>query len=1465
VANESLESLQQGSPDALESLVETEPNKGHAPSSKNRAAYVSMMSEGEPVETFRQIEAEMSQLGNSPTAQSLSDDAKAELFASNKAAMIEFLADPNFSDEQKRSAALQMLDRTNTLYSVENIFSGKGLAEGSKGENLEQEMVRLSVSDRIDKINQYKKDVQYLLVSEIAQSDTSKIGAWLDFVELILPFDEQARVNNVRNAIVAGEEYRGELDGLFSFLGKSKTGMRDMIENAPVEKRYEMAQTLVNAINDENRLVLLGENELARFEMLQTFLKDGYYGGPDEFVDNVISLLDAVGVGALLEAPLKSAGKRVGKFLKGTRAFSDEEFVSAWRRRNTTKTAQPVSPAENMVETNPERSRLVHEASAQDAGGEAAEAFYGTTREDAMAGDLLVEALTADQRMRKRTHNVDAINNQEITPRAEILDVAAKDGGIYYFEAEKKQMRSAVYNDFESAAGLRMLHEMSQFGVADDGGYVIRAVYGAPEGGFLTAQRAVDQAKFNLRKYGIVDRDITVMKRGENGEYAPVEGVPTEVGDYIAKVDYTYKFNPLDIQKWSEADVKYNIFDRIPWGTAEAKAGTLQRNLLDAHSMLHPKLTLGANVSVDKAAGLESNLLDFAKEFSDKYTKFPKDRQALLDDYIRESNYRGVPLKESKLLAEGFTKEEIGTLKTWRQYWDTMYWLENKDLAKTLRSRGFEVLEDARTDTRLFARRLSGQSAKGVRTVYDTENGTVTRLTVDQVDEIYEGSGVVAQLRNPLDVDGELIEHIVVKENVEGARLRGIRDFDKILNYRNGYYTVNYTAPKFIVKRVVDRNGKEYTRAVGVAGDTPQAKAYMEALQANADEGAEYFVRGDIKKLDMSSDDYWNIQSASGRVAQRVRGKRLEDGSELAVAGGDSSFVMGPVDSMIHSARSTASRVHMRDYIEATKQRFLKQFEPVLSQEKGFTQWPANLDVIRRNAVTRGIDKKVMADAVTTYEYIRYLEHGYINAIDDGIKASLKALAEISGHKGYGKLERGLETLADKRGVMATAKNAAFQAYLATNPVRQLIVQSHQATLLAVNFPKYVLKQQMARDLGGVLSGMVDKDFKASSVLAGRTPAELETLVKEFKESGLMASVDKQNLVEGSLTQLADDTSKFGKTLAGRAVASGLVFMRKTGFDAGETINILSSWLAHRDQLVNSKGSFKLTQEELEIVSAKARNYTYNMNFAGDLPYNQNALNLMFLYMQVPHKAFTTMTTNRVLSRAEKARMAAYQIPMFTLPPAAMYNIFGEELSHLPEETREMVVQGLEGYMFNKIMSLMIDEPTKTDFSSLAPLDMYGTWEFVEALATLDLGKMAVESPSGQLFFGNNPRITNAFTNVARYFNWVQDFEDPTDMAMVLNGFAEISSGYSNAFRARYAFKHGQIVHGGDVIDNHVTVMEAVLKAGGFPTMDETLHWYQITEGYEKSKEFKTDVRQWYKDLKIHLLKKDPNFSLDSV
>jgi hypothetical protein len=275
-------------------------------------------------------------------------------------------------------------------------------------------------------------------------------------------------------------------------------------------------------------------------------------------------------------------------------------------------------------------------------------------------------------------------------------------------------------------------------------------------------------------------------------------------------------------------------------------------------------------------------------------------------------------------------------------------------------------------------------------------------------------------------------------------------------------------------------------------------------------------------------------------------------------------------------------------------------------------------------------------------------------------------------------------------------------------------------------------------------------------------------------------------------------------------------------------------------------------------VAGKARNFTYNMNAAGDMPYNQNTLALVFQFMQVPHKALLTMTTNRVLTPKQKGKLLAFNSVMYTLPPAALISWFGSDGADiLPEnqEARTAVLQGLEGYMFNTLIKQATGMNSSIDIHGIAPLDPHGLYEFMHNIFTGEFGAVLASTPSGQLFFGNNPRITNFVKSTARYTNLIDDYENPTEFSKVAKDASMMFSGFSNAFKAAYVIEYGR-KYGtlGGTTDSTVETPNAIALAFGFQSMEDAINRHLSDTTYKASTSLEEDVTLWHKQLKAHLL-----------
>lgn len=296
----------------------------------------------------------------------------------------------------------------------------------------------------------------------------------------------------------------------------------------------------------------------------------------------------------------------------------------------------------------------------------------------------------------------------------------------------------------------------------------------------------------------------------------------------------------------------------------------------------------------------------------------------------------------------------------------------------------------------------------------------------------------------------------------------------------------------------------------------------------------------------------------------------------------------------------------------------------------------------------------------------------------------------------------------------------------------------------------------------------------------------------------------------------------------------------------------MTSWLTHYDIARKEKGGKALSKNELDMVAAKARSYTYNMNRAGEMPYNENFLGLVFQFMQVPHKTLLQTTTNRNLTKAQKAKLATFNMAMYGgVPGTAMTAWFTDWLPD-NQEWREALLQGLEGYAFNKFASLMYGEDVTIDYSSLAATDQTGLLEFITQMFT-EPGKLVAESPAAGLLFGSSPRITNFAKTAAEYFHFVEPADqNPVKTMELLNEFGKLSSGWSNAMKARVVLQTGKKVSSsGNVVADDLNAVEGWAALAGLPTLEESRNYWVGNEMYEKREAFESDVKEWYKQVKL--------------
>ena len=1160
-------------------------------------------------------------------------------FSQNLASQM--LLDPDISTEQANSIVQAMAGMPENKPNSMDMVSEKVGAMPSGDEDGVSEDIRLDATELSRHVNARMRQKQALLNGHLLSTNKGGLHATGDLLEQLVPLTDGLITAQLVNEVKGGSV--GSSIKAMALLGSAKTEIKEYYMGLSSDQQVAFERALAEALNNTTGITFTNDNDLAQKDIFMSIVEGNYYGDFDKYLDNIVGMLDLIGVGALLR-PVKMVGM-AAKISNVTRRFVRSEV-------------QPASPIRTVGETNPEEARKMQVVAEADNTGDAAKATHGATREDAIVDSEAPQVRTEDGSVEGKVHNL-----------AKTIKDFIYSGRIDVSESELLGAQREGVKRLQKLNGVTNRTEMAQYKSPElnsDGTSVYQNVYGPADSSYKTPQEGIDNVLFALRDYGVDESNLTVLRKSADGDYVPTtikeveakaalrdavvkkkKKLPEELrkdnlrDDYLIQVNFEHDFDPMDV-KWDKLQVKRNFFDRIPFfSKGEKGKASLQRSLVDIHSMLDPRITLGANVAVDRASAIETAIIKHAEDFVNPFTNLAKDRQEALMEVIDNNNFTGKLTSKKTLKANGYTPEEIDLLDKWKDSWDQLYHLENLDLVKSLRAGGYQRFTDEANGTELVARSMGRNFLGSVRSVYDSALGKTRVLSDKELDDLYAAGGTIAKLRGPEKIDGKNFEHVLVRNQENKSQLRDFRDDDRVLNYREGYYTVRYKDPHIIVRETTEADGTVVSQAVKTAGSKKDAELAVANLTRGTDDPAVTYRFRDNRdrSVGQMDDDAWSIHSTSGRTSQRLRGERLGT-TEANVQGKALGAVEGPAEALLNSVRSISRRTSMRDYIERYKMRFMDNYEDLLKidQNSGQLKFPKN------SADFKDVEEsssKRLADARTNLEYIHYLENGYRNGLDDSWKALLNGTADIlGGTTKYG--ERMVRAVVDEiQNPTTWFKARAFDAYLALNPMRQFVVQGHQASLLAANFPKYVLSQKLAKDMAAIhmvmIAGDKLKDVKGIEKLIGMKYDEAKALAEEYRKTGFDATIDRNNLVENGLDHLVD-TENLARTK--KLYKSVVAVNRKIGFDAGERINIMSSWLAHRNKALE-EGKDITSKRVNDEIMAKARNYTFNMNAAGDMPYNKNSLALLFQFMQVPHKAMLQMT-NRALSRTERTKLAAY-------------------------------------------------------------------------------------------------------------------------------------------------------------------------------------------------------------------------------
>jgi hypothetical protein len=1439
-----------------------------AGSVRNRAATTAILT-SEPdklVETYQRLMQEDSE-GIEVTRKQAEESLNKHTKAKTMPHLIALLGDTSIPLEQKKR--IMDLVRDNEFKEDPAVtLQTQALVADSKGEDLRGEAARVSTADWLGEMTKERESRQKLVNQFMAKLPDADIGTVGEMAAAeVAPFGRNkisADVAEKINEEAGVPTSFGKWVKNFLLPGSSDADLQKKLMSIPPQDRDAHTKLILSGI-EKGAGVFHNDNHYARFSTAVNLLDSPNHSDGHIWMKNIMTVLDFMWVGSELRA--LNAGMNSGKMAadyagrarkpgSANPGVSDAEYVekAKWElvdppynhnqipsntKRLTgpekvvddvkrielnsiVRREHPASPYSVVEQVNPSQARQFHEAIVTSTGDEVAEALTGVPRDQAIINNISPQVGTESGNVLNKV-------NQDVK------DILNNTGATRYTAGEFEEAVANTQRDFRNATGLEINDAMTTFRV--DGDHIlVDAHYSTVGGSFTTPEAARAQAKYALSDYGLRDDEIVVMQR-QGMDYVPAED-GGGIGDYIIKVKTNHPVSDTQVDMWDTLDVKKNFTDRISQLTSE-KVGSLSGSLFDFGSMLHPTLTGSASIAADQAVNIETLLLRPIKALRTEISAYPANRVAKIEEYIKEANINGLKQDAFDLTARGFSPAEIKSLAKWKDIWDGHFYLENYDLVKTLNSQGYKLLENL--NTKLFAKAIPKN--QNIAKLYDPSTGKIVPSDVAFMDSLYNQGGSYATLRRPINVNGVDVEHVIVR-NTPTEYLRGIRDTDQVLNYRDGYYTVNYKAPKF-VDEISVVGGKEVRRTVAVAGNTADAEMFIASQQQAS--GLKHVMREDSRGFAKDGDGYWDVNEASGRIAQRIRGKPLTEAKSTNLLG-SGSFVEHPMESAVRAAKSLAGRTISRPMLETAKKRFMEQYGDFLPTVQGMKQYPRNMSELVDHA---SHTSSRIADARTTYGYIEFMENGYMNSMDEIYKGGFNALADWLGKMHLSTAERGARAIGN---VAPThlAKKTVFQAYIAmSNPIRQWIVQSHQMGRMVAYNPQGFVNGGFADRVAGYLG--------AKSGLMQSSQASKD-FVKFVDDSGMVAGVDRNSLVRGMKLEMADSSSGFK-----RGVGTAWSLPQTVGFDAGEKVNMLGH-LASVHEKWTRMGANLADKTVRDLALTEARALSLDLNKAGELTYTQGSAAFVLQFLQMPQKAML-QPFNRKLAWPVKARLLGWDLIMFGAPVgfmSAVWTAAGEDGGDiLPDdpEYREMFVDGMESYIINAAINEMFDEDgekSQLDLSALSPNDTSGITRMFSAFMDDGYFGALAASPAGQIMAvdGVNGkrtgRIPQAMITLGRYFNALEEVEPetPTEIVDVFRDAAKITSGWTAAENALLMLETRKKQSAtGVVIDSSVTLPEIGGAFIGFGTKS-TKELYEIGRRQDKAvKKHEESVMRKYRDI----------------
>ena len=1387
-------------------LEETEAN--------NEAAMASFLTEKNTMADFDQIKQDLEVSGRSDTIDKILTVAEQDDAMFLREAIEDTMLDPTLSTEEKgrRLETATVMAGEEVSVSVWKEYKNAIIFEHD-GKDPETTRIQDARWIELENYNKATEQIHEMKLGILNNLDDPDEGGVVDFLTDIadgaLPFNYADTMQKLHTHMYGGEYGVTGYIAIGEITSKLKESFSKMTDP---EEMYDWSERMITFFKN-NDAFLKDSNGLEAMFTIEMLLNDRYTAGEDfdwdRLIDNVIGFLDLTLVGSVVKS-----GKYVGRALGITNAANHP----AARRISASVVAHP----------DPEIAKIANQS--KDSVVRAGHFPSSSSKHLDGAPSAVIEAIKeADDAMKGMLSKFIAENP---TQAQIIKDLASSYGG-----GKIKVNDTYVTHLSDTEKELQVIVGRSN------------------TGGFSSINNAAKSA--NLR--GITD-DLIMYKRGPAGTLELVE----EGTSLSKKGEYFYSFKRTE-----------NLQPESPLNLTDVHLTPLKgestRNLYDVSSMFNSK-TSGKFLGIeDKKYG---HLAQVQRSALGNLRALPEEGQANVLSYIGVGSEQKKTFSYAEATAgtdtlKPMTDAEYVALSNIRSASDLTHRTDNQFLKNWLEVNNYKAII-GNDDVLLYGVKTTRAEVESINGVIDVATGQARTLTPEMKSNIELGTSEIYTLRSKEYRNGDKLRYMYVGE----GNKRNVRDIpNEPLPYIDGYVHRRYSDDLYIerIDPSITTNGgmkstiRDQRSVVGSAVKRTDAEKllarYTDELITPEEKlaGVTYQIRHGREVIS-------DLETGAAAYELAAMNGLLHKGTRGAILGSIEARHQGIVpilDSIKSSMNKAASNMSTRVFVENTEKQFVKEFggkDGLLRvDDRGVSVFPTHRDQIPKNPLVKDdIKHKRM---VAAWEYINYLGR-FEDPVTQGWRATVRTFANFLDSKGLqGTKATALLKGSIKRDPLDILKGATFTAFLAVNPVRQLVVQLSQHLMLSAISPKYFASGKVYSDTGTLLAGaamrhkkQLWKQHKAKlAEIRGISVKEYTKEVDDWMNSGLPSGVDHHNFLDGMLfnkTELVGTTgAQRGATMVGNVWNAPFRFVRKAGFNAGEVGNLALTYHIARKRLPKGTAA--------DLIAEDARNMSFGMNRPGELKHQRGKWKVLTQFYSMQQKGaliiLSALTNgkagNRFFTPSEARRLAGVQVMFFGAQGVGVGMLANELIDMYQEatgdevgnEVREVVTAGVGTYMLNSLLTEIDggDRRTRVDFTSVAALS--GSTMMMRSI--FDLAGRTNED-TWVKFTGASGSLINRVVQEAAAADRILAFPNPEmdneeRVLLAMQRLMSIGSGVNNYFKGAIAAREGYFTnrHGSPTV--RATATEAYAKMlFGFGSYNENTYW-RVKGNYEE------ELRYW--------------------